>query len=303
MKAISNFIFSEALIKKPIAVNWNFTDLCNFRCHHCYSVDIRGNNQELGTEDALKVVNILHKNDINMITFGGGESLLRTDIFAILKECQRLNKSVRIISNGYIINDDICRELKTLEIDQILISLDGASSQTHDKFRNREGSFSRVMNAIKLCKRYGIEVMVLTNFNKNNLNERRDIFNLLRQIYMREMGIYVIYPGPNLSKRNKAHKVYPYLLRNLPITRANQVWGVDITYVSMSKGWMYLFVIIDWYLRCIIDYEISNTMETGFIIEILQRAFKKAIPEIINNDQGSQFTSYEYIDLLKEKPC
>jgi putative transposase len=118
--------------------------------------------------------------------------------------------------------------------------------------------------------------------------------------YMREMGIYVIYPGPNLSKRNKAHKVYPYLLRNLPITRANQVWGVDITYVSMPKGWMYLFVIIDWYSRCIIDYELSNTMETGFIIETLQRAFKKAIPEIINSDQGSQFTSNEYIDLLKE---
>ncbi|MFT9494143.1 radical SAM protein, partial [Anaerosolibacter sp.] len=132
---------------------------------------------------------ILHKNDINMITFGGGESLLRTDIFAILKECQRLNKSVRIISNGYIINDDICRELKTLEIDQILISLDGASSQTHDKFRNREGSFSRVMNAIKLCKRYGIEAMVLTNFNKNNLHERRDIFNLLRQMDVRRWRV------------------------------------------------------------------------------------------------------------------
>ncbi|KXG75022.1 IS3 family transposase [Thermotalea metallivorans] len=156
----------------------------------------------------------------------------------------------------------------------------------------------------EIAQAYQIHPNMLSRWKSEFLANMHTVFakenSSTEKRYMGEMGIYVIYPGPNLSKRNKAHKVYPYLLRNLPITRANQVWGVDITYVSMPKGWMYLFVIIDWYSRCIIDHELSNTMETGFMIEILQRAFKKAIPEIMNSDQGSQFTSNEYIDLLKE---
>lgn len=120
------------------------------------------------------------------------------------------------------------------------------------------------------------------------------------QGYMREMGLVVYYPGPNLSKRNRLHKVYPYLLRSMIINRPRQVWAVDITYISMHKGHMYLFAIIDWYTREIVDYELSNSMDTAFIIKCLSRAFKKSTPEIINSDQGSQFTSNEYIDLLKE---
>jgi putative transposase len=119
------------------------------------------------------------------------------------------------------------------------------------------------------------------------------------QGYMREMGLVVYYPGPNLSKRNRLHKVYPYLLRNMIIDKPRQVWAVDITYISMPKGHMYLFAIIDWYTREIIDYELSNSMDTAFIIKCLSRAFEKFTPEIINSDQGSQFTSNEYIELLK----
>nr|WP_156782300.1 IS3 family transposase [Geosporobacter ferrireducens] len=121
------------------------------------------------------------------------------------------------------------------------------------------------------------------------------------QKYMRLMRLKIHYPGPNLSKRNRQHKIYPYLLRNVPITRVNQVWGVDLTYIPMPKGHMYLFVIIDWYSRTIIDYQLSNTLECDFILRCLKRGFTKAKPEIINSDQGSQFTSNDYISLLKEQ--
>jgi len=119
------------------------------------------------------------------------------------------------------------------------------------------------------------------------------------QRLMRKMGISAIFPGPNLSKRKKMHHTYPYLLRNLEITHPNQVWGVDITYIPMKNGWMYMFAVIDWYSRCIVAWELSNTLDTAFITRCLMKAFSKAKPEIINSDQGCQFTSNKYIELLK----
>jgi putative transposase len=116
---------------------------------------------------------------------------------------------------------------------------------------------------------------------------------------MRKMGLYAIYPKRNLSKMYHRQYIHPYLLRNLPITRANQVWAVDLTYVRMGKGFMYLFVIIDVFSRYIIDYELSSTLEKGFVMDCLKRAFTKAKPEIINSDQGSHFTNEDYVNLLK----
>ncbi|CAM3470117.1 IS3 family transposase [Marinicrinis lubricantis] len=115
---------------------------------------------------------------------------------------------------------------------------------------------------------------------------------------MREMGVYTIYPKPNLSKRYHAQYIRPYLLRKLNISRPNQVWGVDITYLRMQKGFMYLFVIIDWYSRRIIDYELSNTLEKTFVMNCLKRALASGKPEIINSDQGSHFTNPDYLELL-----
>ena len=117
---------------------------------------------------------------------------------------------------------------------------------------------------------------------------------------MRTMGIYAIYPKPNLSKRYHAEYVRPYLLRNLEITRPDQVWGIDITYIRMKKGFMYLFVIIDWYSRCIVDYELSSTLEKTFVLNCLKRALAVSKPEIINSDQGGHFTNPSYINLLTE---
>lgn len=119
--------------------------------------------------------------------------------------------------------------------------------------------------------------------------------------YMQEMRIYAIYPKPNLSMPNKQNKTYPYLLRNLPITTPNQVWSIDITYIPMGRSFMYLTVIIDWYSRFIVGYELSDTLQVESVLTCVRKAIKRhGKPEIINSDQGSQFTSHEYTSLLKD---
>lgn len=120
------------------------------------------------------------------------------------------------------------------------------------------------------------------------------------QRYMREMGIAGICPGPNLSKRNLEHRIYPYLLRNLIIDHPNQVWGIDITYIRLKQGWMYLVAVIDWFSRYVLSWEIDQTLEIPFVLTTVKRALQQAIPTIINSDQGSHFTSPQYINLFKD---
>jgi len=130
-------------------------------------------------------------------------------------------------------------------------------------------------------------------------NEGRPVNRKRVRRLMRQMGIYAIYPGPNLSKMLFAKYKMPYLLRKLEITHPDHVWGVDITYLRMGKGFMYMFVIIDWYSRYIVDYELSMTLEKTFVMNCLKRALSCRKPEIINSDQGSHFTNEDYINLLK----
>lgn len=118
--------------------------------------------------------------------------------------------------------------------------------------------------------------------------------------YMAEMAIHAIYPKPNLSKAAHGHKVYPYLLRNAQITRPNQAWSIDITYIRLDHGFVYLTAIIDWYSRCIVGWQIDDTLDTRMVIEALKKAFAVATPEILNSDQGCQFTSANYVEFLKE---
>lgn len=120
------------------------------------------------------------------------------------------------------------------------------------------------------------------------------------QRHMQAMGITVIFPGPNLSKRNQRHRVYPYLLRNLDITRTDQVWQTDVTYIRLHGGWVYLTAIIDVHSRFIVDWEMSTTIDSAFILQMLKRALAKSKPDIINSDQGCQYTSDKYIELLKD---
>ena len=121
------------------------------------------------------------------------------------------------------------------------------------------------------------------------------------QRLMRIMGLVSVAPKPNTSKRNKGHKIYPYLLRNLIIDYPNQVWCTDITYVRMQGGFVYLVAIMDWYSRKVLSWEVSNTMEDDFCISALESAIRlHGAPGMFNTDQGSQFTSTDFTAVLSQ---
>jgi putative transposase len=117
--------------------------------------------------------------------------------------------------------------------------------------------------------------------------------------HMQEMCIQGIHPGPNLSKRNLQNRIYPYLLRGLVVEHPNQVWAIDITYIRLKSGWMYLVAIIDMFSRYVIAWELDQSMEIDFVLRTVEMALRKGKPEIMNSDQGSHFTSLQYIELLK----
>jgi putative transposase len=122
----------------------------------------------------------------------------------------------------------------------------------------------------------------------------------IQRLYQR-MGLQAIGPKPSTSKPMKGHKIYPYLLRDLKIERINQVWATDITYIPMAKGFMYLMAVIDIYSRKVISWGVSNSMDTDFCCSVLKEALQTATPSIFNTDQGSQFTSVAFTDILKDK--
>jgi putative transposase len=135
------------------------------------------------------------------------------------------------------------------------------------------------------------------------LQKKGHVINRKRVLrLMRDMGIQAIYPKPNLSKASPDHKKYPYLLRGLVIDHPNQVWATDITYIKLMGGFIYLVAIIDLYSRKVLSWRISNTMDVTFCLDALEEAFKKyGKPEIFNSDQGSQFTSIDFISKLESK--
>jgi len=119
---------------------------------------------------------------------------------------------------------------------------------------------------------------------------------------MQRMGIEALYRKPNTSKKHPTHKVYPYLLRELTIDRADQVWATDITYIPMACGWVYLCAIVDWASRRVLSHRVSISMDSSFCVEALEEAFAKyGQPEIFNTDQGSQFTSDDFTGALKAR--
>ena len=117
---------------------------------------------------------------------------------------------------------------------------------------------------------------------------------------MEEMGIEALYPKPKLSRSDKKHAKYPYLLKGVEIERINQVWGTDITYIPTKKGHVYLVAIMDWYSRYVVSWEVSNSLEAYFCIVALKRAFQRyGYPDIFNSDQGSQYTGDEFQNILR----
>lgn len=133
------------------------------------------------------------------------------------------------------------------------------------------------------------------------LQDQGHVINRKRvQRLMRMMGLEGLAPGPRTSRSAPEHQVYPYLLRGVAIRQPDQVWCTDITYVPMPAGFMYLVVIMDWYSRYVLAWEVSNTLDTGFCLEALERALAGTRPQIFNSDQGAQFTSKDFTQRLKE---
>jgi putative transposase len=122
--------------------------------------------------------------------------------------------------------------------------------------------------------------------------------NRVRRL-MRLMEIEAVYPKPKLSQPGEAHKVYPYLLKEVEVTRINQVWSTDITYIRMAEGFVYLVAVVDWYSRFVLSWALSVTMELDFCLDALRRALRRGQPEIFNSDQGSQFTSAKFTGELE----
>ncbi len=142
---------------------------------------------------------------------------------------------------------------------------------------------------------YGARKIAACLKSQGNLVNRKRVRRL-----MRLMGLKAIYRRPRTSKPAPGHKTYPYLLGGMKITRPNQVWAADITYIPMAKGFLYLVAIIDWYSRYVLSWRLSNTLDAGFCIEALEEALKKGRPDIFNTDQGAQFTGETFIGLLEQ---
>ena len=137
---------------------------------------------------------------------------------------------------------------------------------------------------------------------RDELEERGHTVNRKRvQRPMRQMDLRALYPRRRTSQPGKGHKIYPYLLRDLSIERANQAWASDISYIPMAKGFMYLVAIMDWYSRRVLSWRVSNTVDTDFCIEALEEALQRfEAPEIFNTDQGCQFTCEAFTDVLND---
>ena len=121
------------------------------------------------------------------------------------------------------------------------------------------------------------------------------------QRLMRVMGLWAIYRRPRTSQPAPEHRVYPYLLRNARVTRPNQVWAADITYLPMARGFLYLVVVMDWHSRYVVEWRLSNALEADFCVDALTEALEQGNPEVFNTDQGSQFSSREFTQVLQDR--
>ena len=143
---------------------------------------------------------------------------------------------------------------------------------------------------------YGVRRMTVCLQREGwEVNEKR-----VRRL-LRLMGLEAIYPKPKLSQPGPGHKIYPYLLRDVKIERVDQVWSTDITYVRMARGWLYLVVVMDWFSRHVLSWQLSRNLESDFCVEALGQALRWGQPEIFNTDPGSQFTSDNFTDKLRQR--
>jgi putative transposase len=152
----------------------------------------------------------------------------------------------------------------------------------------------RIDEIYTACPFYGTR-KITVELNKEMLINRKAV-----QRHMREMGLSAICPGPNLSKRHADQAIFPYLLRNLTAARPNHIWGIDITYIRLRTGWLYLVAVLDWYSRYVVSWQLDQSLEMPFVLDAVERALAQAVPTIWNSDQGSHFTSPQYIERLQQ---
>lgn len=138
-------------------------------------------------------------------------------------------------------------------------------------------------------------------FGSRRLADELDVNRKRVQRLMRLMGLEAIYPKPRTTTRHPEHKIYPYLLRNVAVVRPDQVWSIDITYIPLRSGFLYLTAIMDWYSRYVLTWRLSNSLEGSFCCEALEEALNRAQPEIFNSDQGVQFTASAFTGLLERR--
>jgi putative transposase len=154
---------------------------------------------------------------------------------------------------------------------------------------------------LRLLRRLDELYMECPFFGSRRMAVTLEVGRKRMQRLMRILGVEALYPKPNLSRPAAGHQIYPYLLRGVSIERPNQVWSTDITYLPMHGGFLYLVAVMDWFSRFVLSWELSNTMETSFCLAALDAAFRFGQPEIWNSDQGSQFTSADFLAPLKKR--
>lgn len=188
----------------------------------------------------------------------------------------------------------ISRQAKLLQISR------GSVYYQHKPISDEDLILMRKIDELHLEHPFMGARMLRDQLNRMGFKVGRKHVNTL----MKKMGIEALYQKPRTSRKHPAHAVYPYLLRGKVINRANQVWALDTTYIPMAKGYVYLTAVVDWASRKVLAVKIAITLEAVHAVEVLQEAFNRyGNPEIINTDQGSQFTAYEFVQAVKENGC
>jgi putative transposase len=154
---------------------------------------------------------------------------------------------------------------------------------------------------LKLMRRIDEEYLQTPFYGSRKLADVLGVNRKRIQKLMRLMGLEAVFPKRRTTWPGAGHKIYPYLLRNVEITKPNQVWSTDITYVPMRHGFLYLTAVMDWYSRYVLSWRLSNTLDGSFCVEALEAALSQAQPEIFNSDQGSQFTSAAFTSRLEAR--
>jgi len=191
-RGIGKYGIKAIKIGIPLYVVFDITTKCNLKCIHCYSSTY---NEELTTNEVYRILDNLYEAGAGIVDFGGGEPLLRDDIFDILSYSKRIGIYTSISTNGLLIDDFCIKRLNELKIDHICISLDGAKIETHDYIRNKKGTYEKIINCIRKCVNAGINTQVSTVFMNSNIDELEDIFNLLNKLHINGWYVYDFIPA------------------------------------------------------------------------------------------------------------